>query len=274
MIYLRTIFSAAHEIKFLKLNLREAINHIDAFIVCEFNRTHTGEARELIFEKYLDQFTPEEKKKIVYIGADVSNEVAFSRDNLEISLRNNHIMLGYFARRIGLKRDDIVFSVDADEIIFEQFYEPLIKKLNVAKWLWQQKIIALPMRLFFYKINYLWENKPFNSAIVCKAGYYNNKKLPHWRNKGKLYPQVVGCHFSWCITVDEMVDKLNRYAHQKQYGSFAKREILEDAVKNKKYPFDSSIDFKIKVLDFYKDREYFPKSIYNMVDDFKDFIVN
>jgi Glycosyltransferase family 17 len=78
MIYLKTCFSAENEIKFLKLNLRESFKHIDKFIICEFNRTHTGAERELIFNKYSDFFTPEEKEKIIYIGADVSKKTKYS----------------------------------------------------------------------------------------------------------------------------------------------------------------------------------------------------
>jgi hypothetical protein len=37
MIYLKTYFYTEHKIKFLKLNLLETFNHIDKFIISEFN---------------------------------------------------------------------------------------------------------------------------------------------------------------------------------------------------------------------------------------------
>ena len=58
-IYLKTYFYVEHEIKFLIMNLIEAYDHIDKFIICEHNRTHTGQPRDFIFEKYKDRF-PEE----------------------------------------------------------------------------------------------------------------------------------------------------------------------------------------------------------------------
>ena len=64
MIYLKTYFYTEHEFKFLKLNLIEGFNYIDKFIICEYNRTQTGEPREYIFEKNKHIFTDEELSKI------------------------------------------------------------------------------------------------------------------------------------------------------------------------------------------------------------------
>jgi hypothetical protein len=273
MIYLKTIFSAPNEIKYLKLNLAESFNHIDKFVICEFNRTHTGEDRELVFEKYWDEFTQQEKDKIIYIGADISKYANYAVDKQKQANINARVIRGYFASQIDLDKDDIIFSVDADEIILEQYYEEIIKELEKMKWPWQKKSLVLKLRQFYYRANYLWENNEFIAPIACRASCYKNKYPNDWRYTGKLYNKFVGCHFSWILTIDEMIKKLNMYSHQSTYAKFAKRDILEDAVKNKKYPFDPDVDFKIRVLDIYKDKEYYPRSLYSMLDKFKDFII-
>lgn len=264
MIYLKTIFSAPNEIKYLKLNLREAFNHIDKFVICEFNRTHIGAERELIFERYLKQFTDEERDKIIYIGADISSQVAFAKTDSNLAHKNEQLMRGYFSSQMNLKGEDIVFSVDADEIIYGQHYEKIMGKLGFFN-----RAVQLPLHQFFYRINYLWENNKFIAPTVCKVKYYKNKYPAQWRYAGKLYPESVGCHFSWCLTIDEMITKLGMYSHHSDYGHIANREILEAAVTNKTYPFDPSVDFRIKVLDLYKDTQYYPKEIYNMLDEFR-----
>ena len=273
MIYLKTIFSALNEIKYIKLNLKEAFDHIDKFIICEFNRTHIGTERELIFEKYFSEFSKKEKEKIIYIGADLSREakLAKSAEDSGICHNNERLIRGYFVKHINLKDEDIVFSVDADEIIYSRSYGEIIKKLNKIHWPFI-KVIKLPMNQFFYKINYLWENLIFTHSIACKATAFNKRYPSQWRDKGKNYPEIVGCHFSWCLSIEEMIQKLKMYAHHYDYGHFAKKEILEDAIKNKKYPFDPKRDFKIKVLDIYKDREYYPQSIYGILDEFNELI--
>lgn len=263
MIYLKTIFFAPNELKYLKLNLKEAFDHIDNFIICEFNRTHIGTEKKLIFENYLDQFTDEELDKIIYIGGDISDQALLANGNSEIAHNNEQLMRGYFASKINLNGEDIVFSVDADEIIFGQNYEKIMGTLGVFT-----RAVKLPLHQFFYRINYLWENKDFVAPTVCKAKYYRKKYPSQWRYDGKLYPEKVGCHFSWCLTVDEMIAKLSTYAHNTEYGDLAKKEVLENAVKNKTYPFDPSVDFQIRVLDIYKDRKYYPEKIYDMLGEF------
>jgi len=272
MIYLKTIFSAPNEIKYLKLNLSESFDYIDKFIICEFNRTHIGTPRELIFDRYLEKFTEEEKKKILYVGADMSGMVVDARNDSNLAHQvNERIIRGYFASQLDLNDEDIVFSVDADEIIFKECYEPIISRLNRTHWPFSRSI-KLPMYQFFYRINYLWENLIFTHAIACKAVAFKKKYPSHWRDRGKNYPEIVGCHFSWCLTIDEMIQKLNMYAHHHDYSHLAKKEILEEAIKKKTYPFDPDRDFRIKVLDISKDKMYYPKSIYNMLNEFEQLI--
>lgn len=269
MIYLKTIFSAPNEIKYIKLNLKESYNYIDKLIICEFNMTHTGISRELIFNNFIDEFTDEEKRKIIYIGADISKEAVLAQDDINLAHKNEQLIRGYFAKEITLGNNDIIFSVDADEVIFGAYYKEIIDYLN--KWPWR-KIILLPMYQYFYRINYLWGNMIFKSAIACKASYYKDVYPAQWRDAGKPYKKVVGCHFSWCLTIDEMLQKLQSYAHSGDYGHLAKRDVLEAAVRDKTYPFEPERDFNIKVLDIYKDKQYYPRRIFDMIDEFKELI--
>lgn len=268
MIYLRTIFSAPNEIKYLKLNLREAYPFIEKFIICEFNRTHVGEEKELIFENYFHSFTEEEQKKIIYIGADISAHTVMAKGDNNLAHKNEQLMRGYFASQLDLKGDDIIFAVDADEIVFGQYYEKITAKM---RWPWVQAI-RLPMFQFFYRADYLWENLIITAAAASRVKCYKNNYPAQWRDKGKLFKETVGCHFSWCLTIDEMIAKLQTYAHQSDYGHLAKREILKDAVKNKTYPFDPAVDFRIKVLNIHKDTGYYPPKIYTMLDEFKEIL--
>ena len=54
-VYLKTYFYVEHEVKFLAMNLLEAYDHIDGFIICEHNRTHTGRPRDYIWDEVKDQ---------------------------------------------------------------------------------------------------------------------------------------------------------------------------------------------------------------------------
>lgn len=272
-VYLKTIFSTPSEIKYLKLNIQESFEHIDKMIVCEFNYTHTGKKRELIFEKYLSSFTEEEKSKIHYIGADITQYIKDAVDNEPLAHKNERLMRGYFVKEFPIKKNDIVFSVDADEVIFSQYYPEIIDKLNNAKWFWQPKSYRLPIRQFFYKINYHWVNLKFVSPIACKASFFLNKKYPaQWRDKGKIYNKQVGSHYSWCISIEEMIAKIKNYAHQERYGHLANYDVLNNAIENKEYPFDKNRDFKIEVINLHERKELFPKTLYDNIHLFEGLI--
>ena len=267
MVYLKTIFSAPNEIKFIKLSLSEAAGHIDRFIVCEFNRTHTGEARELIFKNYLDQFTKAEQEKIVYIGADIAKETVSAQDNSRLAHRNEKLMRGYFARQTKLRPWDIVFSVDADEVIYGENYEAI--KAQLKPW---RPALKLRLHQFFYRLNYLWENNDFIAPTACYAWYYLWRYPGQWRYAGRLYKPIAGAHFSWCLSTEEMIAKLKMYAHRQEYGHLAEPAILEKAVSDKSYPFDPRTDFRIKVLDLEKDKQYFPPALYSNLEFFPHLI--
>lgn len=267
MIYLKTIFSSAHEVPYLKLNLRESWNQVDAFIICEYNFTHTGEPRPLIFKNFETQFTPEERKKIIYIGADLTPYIKSALHNSSLAHENERLMRGYFVKEINLANSDIVFSVDADEILFAHQYQPILERFGIFT-----RAQKLQLHQFFYKINYLWENNIFIAPTAACASYYKHRYPGQWRYDGRLYPHIAGVHFSWCLSVDDMIKKLHRYAHQSDYAPLANADVLEDAIKNKKYPFDPKVDFKIKVLNPDIDKQYYPAAMYAIMDRFKDFI--
>tara|TARA_R110001599_G_scaffold231655_1_gene430914 strand:- start:316 stop:516 length:201 start_codon:yes stop_codon:yes gene_type:complete len=61
----------------------------------------------------------------------------------------------------------------------------------------------------------------------------------------------------------EMVYKLHTYSHPR-YRFCADEDLLTDAIENKKYPFDSSVDFNIKELSV--DDKIIPKSATELLD--------
>jgi hypothetical protein len=253
MIYLKTYFYTEHEVKFLKLNLLEAFNHIDKFIICEFNRTHTGEEREFIFDNYKHLFTEEELSKIIYLPCDISNETVYAKNDEDaIHKINEPIMRGYFVKKINLNDEDIIISVDADEIIYEHMYQKIIN--NVIN----HGTTLLKLHQFFYKINYHWINNDFTAPTAIKYSDFKNKYPCQLRYMGNLLNEYVGCHFSWCMTPSEMVYKLETYSHP-QYRFCADINLLENAIKNKLYPFDSSVNFTINELSF--NNEMLPKNL-------------
>jgi len=252
-IYLKTYCYAPHEIEFIKANLEECYPFIEKMIVCEFDVNHTGVKREYIFEDLKEKMPPEFRNKLDYHACTIVNDTVEAYNNESAIHRiNEPVMRSWFTKLYNFAPDDIIISVDADEIIYGEKMEYILGQVQ------RHGTVRLKLQQFFYKKNYLWKNKDFVSAI---ASYYSriNPKYPNnWRDQGHTTDECVGCHFSWCMSSDEMVHKLHTYSHP-SYRFCANKELLDDAIENKKYPFDKNVNFDIEELDVNDER--IPKSL-------------
>jgi hypothetical protein len=244
MIYLKTYFYVNHEVQFLVANLLEAYDHIDKFIICEFNRTHTGRPCQLMGWDYLKEKFPKDKlDKVMYLPID-SSEMCVEAYNDEDTIHNINepIMRSAFMKFIELRDEDIIVSVDADEIIYEHIYPRIIDAVET------DGVCQLNLHQFFYKKNYLWKGKDFLAPTAIKYKYIKERWPCSIRYEGPVLPEKAGCHFSWCMSPEEMVYKLHTYSHPR-YRHLANVNTLKNAIENKEYPFDPSIEFEIVELD-------------------------
>lgn len=246
MIYLKTYFYTPHEIKYLVANLIESHKHIDYFIVCESNIHHTGRSRDLIYErlKVIDSFPEKLREKVIYLPFDLSSSAGDGYNNEDVIHQvNEPLMRSAFSQVLNFQDNDIIFSVDADEIIYGDSYSFLIKEVK------KHSCIRINFNQFFYKFNYLWKNQDFTSPIGARYSHFRQRFPANWRDEGKLVEGKHGAHLSWCMTVDEMIFKLDTYSHPR-YRFCSDTKLLHSAIDNKEYPFDKSVDFKITELEW------------------------
>lgn len=254
MIYLKTYFYVHHELDFLKYNLIESFPHIEKFIICEFNKTHTGMPREFIGIDKLTEHIPEDMShKILYLPLDLEglSVEAYDREDL-IHEINEPIMRSLFMKHVQFEDDDIIVSVDADEIIYSETYDLIKETLR------KKDVCSLNLHQFFYKKTFLWKNKDFIAPIAAKFFTFKNRFPCNLRYEGDTLPQKAGCHFSWCMSVDEMIYKLETYSHPR-YRFCSDKDILERAIALKEYPFDPNQKFEIEEIPI--DSEILPKSM-------------
>lgn len=243
MIFLKTHFYTENEINYINLNLQEAYNKIDKFIVCEFNITHTGAKREFIFQNFEHLINPLYKDKLVYIQCDVAHLAVDAHTNESLAHSTNELLMrGYFVKVYDFNDDDIIISVDCDEIIYNQCYDEIISNVKF------HGKVSIELNQFFYKLNYFWSDNNFVAPTAAYYKTYKNKYPSDWRYDGILLSGKKGCHFSWCMSIDDMIYKLNTYAHVK-YKPFANREVLSNAINTKIYPFDLNKPFTIKEVE-------------------------
>lgn len=239
---LKTYFYAEHELRFIAANLIEGHEHFDRFIVCEHNRTHTGRPRDMIgWERLRDSLPSHLLSKVEYVPLDISKLTVEAYDDEEtIHNVNEPVMRSSFMCVCSLDPDDVVFSVDADEIIYASAYEPAAQ---IAR---RDGACLLTLNQFFYRLNWLWEGNEFVAPTVALA---KTLQFPsNIRYTGTRLPGFAGCHFSWCLTPEQMVYKLHTYAHPR-YRFCADLELLTRSIAEKRYPFDESVDFRLRELE-------------------------
>ena len=116
------------------------------------------------------------------------------------------------------------------------------------------------MNLFFFKNTYLWTNNICNASAVSKYKTIKNNyrlvknlKTYNLRWPINITKGLYGCHMSWVMPVENMVEKCFKTAHT-GFRHLAKKEIMEKAIREKKYIFDLKKPFNIEEIDINDDR--------------------
>jgi len=257
MIYLKTYCYAPHEIDFINLNLKEAYDYIDGFIVCEYNRTHTGHERENgMFEKNIHRIDDDKLDKILYFPCDISSSIVFADDDEDtIHKINEPLMRGYFVKLMHFEPNDIIISVDADEIIYGEMIPKIVNFVRSGN-----PCTLLNLHQFFYGINYFWEGKEFKAPIAARFDYYRHFPA-QWRYDGVKFPETAGCHFSWVMDIEEMMYKSQVYSHPK-YRPWATKEAFTRAIREKDLFHPDHRKMNIKTLPFSPEIDLYPRKIF------------
>ena len=165
------------------------------------------------------------------------------------------IIRGYFIKERRFRDNDIIVSVDADEIIYRHSWPRILQKF---KWYKINPSYVFRLNCFIYKPTWFWSDCIFIAPMACRIRKYKRKYPANWRYEGKRIKEPIGAHFTWMMTAEQMVYKLKTYAHAADNAQCADIEIMQQAINSKEYPFDRTRPFTIRVLDIEKDKEYFP----------------
>ena len=212
-------FTFFNELDLLKIRLDLLYDHVDTFLICESNITHSGKVKKYYFLENREQFKKwEDKIVLLQYEPDIS-KYDFSRpDNLDNPYsapwkvetgQRNHLST-YLTQQ---NSEDIAFICDVDEI-----WQP-----NLAKSLREKEIslesARLEMLLHFYFLNCrgigLQNSKwihPFYSKIALIQQDQDLSKKRVYENM-----QIItnaGWHFSFLGGAKKVSEKISAFAHQ------------------------------------------------------------
>jgi len=252
MIYLKSYCYSKHELPFVIANLSEGYDYIDKLCLYEYNYTHTGIQKEYEMEKVLHLIPKKLIEKLYYKKVDITNHVEYAYKNGPLIHSVNEPIqrsMLFNDTNFDLQDEDIIIDHDIDEIIYKENYPLLINELKEKK-----TPLSIRLNQFFFKQNYLWVDCNFSSPtiykyeMVKKSGrLVKDMKIKNLRDLGSKTREIHGCHMSWVIPVDYMINKLHSYSHP-EFRKYANKELLQKAINEKKYIFDLNRSFNIEEL--------------------------
>ena len=240
----------------LMMNLRFNIlnNYVDKFIVSEARFTHSGQEKDIKFNK---KKFPKFEDKIIHIILDKEPEEIIKKKRLSnAELRINSIIRIKSQRDFILKhispnsQEDYLIHSDNDEI-------PDLKNFDLKKN--TKKYVIFNQKMYYYKFNLSLPNLNWFGSKACKIKNLKsidilrsikNKKYPFYRidtffsNLKHQSLHVVkngGWHFSNLKNLDELERKYLNDENHAEYEAqgFTKNKIIEN-LKNKTINYNHS----------------------------------
>jgi len=221
-------FTFFNEIDLLKIRLEFLYNHVDHFIICESNVTHSGAPKPW---NYLDNISSLEayKDKIIYVQyAPNISEYDFTIKDKEFNENAASWQLergqrNYISNFLGsFNSEDVVIISDADEI-----WNPELA--NLIRNNSQIEMARLELQFNYYYLNCRGIGKLNNSwtssylSRISRLG--GSPDLSKWRTQESL-PIIgnAGWHFSYLGGIESIINKIESFAHQ---------ELNFDAIKDR-----------------------------------------
>lgn len=247
-------FNNEHELFEIRYNILK--DHIDEFIVIEFDKTFSGKPKEKTF-KYQDW----DKVAYIYITEDIWSKYMDMAKASPNTQGADHWKTEFAQKEsikttlTHLKDSDIVFIGDCDEIVNPKE----IKELSYyTKY---NKIIKLKLQVYTYWLNNL-SSEEFYGTIVGK--YYNikNECLNHIRStyNTKFPDKIDGWHFT-SMHHQIRTKLLDSYTEE----SYATKEVMDNLETN----VNNSRDFLGRAFSYKIDESGLPEYLINNKDKYK-----
>ena len=260
-------FTFNDENSILEIRLNELNKYVDYFVIVEFGENHQGKIKgkkinEEIFKKF------QNKIRYYYIEKFPKNLDSWQRENYQ----RNSLIKGLH----DANQNDIIIVSDLDEI-------PNLSKIDLFNL--NNKIYAFKQINTMYKFNMVRDYNWIGSKL-CK---FKKLKSPQWIRSLKVHKKYSyfridkffssnyihnfkiikngGWHFGWIRNIDEIINKLDSFAHTEFNNSKFKnyKYITECINKNKNFLDTKEILEKIDI-------NLLPKYLVSNKDKFKDYL--
>ena len=258
------VFPYFNEKELLELRINLLYDHVDKFIICDANRTHSGNPKDFTVKKTLEELNLlTDKIKIVEVDLSIYDRYNNQSDDCPFSNCN---WLRERAQRNAASKyidlTDVCIVSDCDEII-----DPTV--INYYATVAQRNpnnILRIPMVFLHNRADlqvYSDLNKPILwwCPFVCLKSHLKNYTLSQIREAiafGDIegfaiseLPSIfttdgglinnAGWHFSWMGNTNALIEKYRSYAHNNDMSNSINIQPIDQAIKCiKKYKSDEN----------------------------------
>ena len=241
----------------LRLNILN--KYVDEFIVCEATYTHSGQKKEINFDK---KNYPNFKNKITHIIVDEQPDDLFEIN--DANKFNNSLFRLNAAKRIEKQRNQIALHFNKnnlnDWVVYSDSDEiPDLSKIDLKQT--KKKIILFKQKVFHYKFNLVLSSHDWYGSKACRLKDLKSisnlrdiktKKYEWWRidtlfKKNKFTNlQIInegGWHFTELKNAKDIYLKHKNDEHHDEFDLTGIDENdKEDMIKNTYIPYDHTAD--------------------------------
>ncbi len=261
-------FTFNDENNILEIRLNELNQYVDFFVIIEFGENHQGNKKgEKIDKKLLHKF----KNKIKYYYFEKFEKKlnswekeSFQRNQIEVGLKE-------------AKKEDIIMISDVDEI-------PNLNGFDFSNV--KDYVFAFSQLHSMYKLN-LIRNENWIGTKLCKKEIFTSpqwlralkvKKKYNFLRIDKFFSKTYyskfliidqgGWHIGWLKNSDEIIEKINSYAHtEHNIPKFNNKDYIEDCISKNLSFLDNDDKLNLK-----KEIHFLPKYILDNQNKFKEWI--
>jgi len=224
-----------NEFDLLSVRLAEHDPFVDYFVLVQADRTHSGEIKPLHFSKTDPRFAQYAHKMIV---VDVPLQEKPDSAWVNESLQRQAVFTA-----VEYDPQDIVYLSDVDEIISRHHWRYLLNRMT------REKLIGVWLKMYYYFLNLELIDHPWAMAKIMKAKVFLESKV--LGNEIRCSPAAIttpfpcGWHFSYLMTVEQIIQKISAYGHQENNkAEFKDPKNIERAMKGRRDLFGRDMVFK------------------------------
>jgi hypothetical protein len=252
----RVVVVKRQELPFVRASLRELAGRVDEVFLSIPTVSHSGLELERDFsESEIVSGISMQGTKLTLHEIEGTGFVRNATNSHELHY-NEFLTRVAFTRQANVGKSDLILALDADEVPFGDEIESVMRRA-----LPRLMPVRLKFRQFFYRPNFLWEDYIFRSPVISSV-LFGQMRLFGFRDKGVTVSQRIhGCHFSWNLSPEEMVSKLQNYSHALDYKHLASEDVLGVALASRTYPFDPGMAFSLRELEWPEFIECVPRGL-------------